>query len=61
MAISSPLIPRIQHSPWARALDGVNLASLVLMAAVTGQLGVTAFVDKYVVLGVGDRDFVISF
>lgn len=51
VAISSPLIPRIQHSPWARGfLDGVNLASLVLMAAVTGQLGVTAFVDKYVVL-----------
>ena len=46
VAISNPLIPRIRHSPWAGALlDGVNVASLGLMAAVTLQLGQAALVD----------------
>jgi chromate transporter len=47
VAISSPLIPRIRQSSWAGAfLDGVNVAALGLMAAVTAQLAQTAFVVK---------------
>jgi chromate transporter len=41
-----PLIPRLRHSPTARAfLDGVTAAALGLMGAVTWQLGRTAIVD----------------
>ncbi|NIO09225.1 MAG: chromate efflux transporter [Deltaproteobacteria bacterium] len=44
--ISSPLIPRIRRSPWVSGfLDGVNVASLGLMAAVTWHLGRSALVD----------------
>ena len=44
--ISSPLIPRIRESAWAGGLlDGVNAASLGLMAAVTWQLGRAAVID----------------
>jgi len=40
VAISNPLIPRIRNSAWVSGLlDGVNVASLGLMAAVTWQLG----------------------
>ena len=40
VAISNPLIPRIRNSAWVSGLlDGVNMASLGLMAAVTWQLG----------------------
>ena len=40
VAVSGPLVPRIRRSPTAGAfLDGVNVASLALMAAVTWQLG----------------------
>ncbi|OGW42553.1 MAG: chromate transporter [Nitrospirae bacterium RBG_16_43_11] len=46
VAISNPLIPRIRHSPRISAfLDGVNIASLGLMAAVTIQLGRASFID----------------
>lgn len=46
VAISGPLIPRLRRSPFAGAvLDGVNAASLALMAVVTVQLGVAALVD----------------
>ena len=46
VAISGPIVPRLQKSPTARAfLDGVNAASLALMAAVTWQLGKAALVD----------------
>jgi chromate transporter len=46
VAISGPLIPRLRRSPAAGAvLDGVNAASLALMAAVALQLGRTAIVD----------------
>ena len=39
VAVSGPLLPRVRRSPGARAaLDGVNVASLALMAAVTIQL-----------------------
>lgn len=43
---SSPLIPRLRRSPWtAGFLDGVNVASLGLMATVTWQLGRAAIMD----------------
>lgn len=46
VAISNPLIPRIRNSPWAGGfLDGVNVASLGLMAAVTWQLGRVSLID----------------
>jgi chromate transporter len=46
VAISNPLIPRLRHSPWTGALlDGVNVASLGLMAAVTWELGRAALTD----------------
>jgi chromate transporter len=40
VALSNPLIPRIRNSAWVSGLlDGVNVASFGLMAAVTWQLG----------------------
>jgi chromate transporter len=46
VALSGPLIPRVRRSKRAGAfLDGVNAASLALMAAVTWQLGRAAIVD----------------
>jgi chromate transporter len=40
VALSNPLIPRMRKSAWVSGLlDGVNVASLGLMAAVTWQLG----------------------
>lgn len=46
VALSGPLIPRVRQSPTARAfLDGVNAASLALMAFVTSQLARAALVD----------------
>jgi len=46
VAISNPLIPRIRNSPWISSLlDGVNAASLGLMAAVTWQLGRASLFD----------------
>jgi chromate transporter len=46
VAISGPLVPRLRRSPIAGAfLDGVNAASLALMAVVTAQLGRAAIVD----------------
>jgi chromate transporter len=46
VAISNPIIPRLRNSPWASGmLDGVNVASLGLMAGVTLQLTQTALVD----------------
>jgi len=46
VAISGPLIPRLRRSRVAGAgLDGVNAASLALMAVVTWQLGRAALVD----------------
>jgi chromate transporter len=46
VAASSPLIPRIHRSKWAGSfLDGVNVASLGLMATVAWQLGRAALVD----------------
>jgi chromate transporter len=46
VAISNPLIPRIRKSTWVSGLlDGVNVASLGLMAAVTLQLGRASLTD----------------
>lgn len=46
VALSSPLLPRLRNSAWAGALlDGVNVAALGLMAAVTVQLAADAIVD----------------
>ncbi|MBV9789001.1 MAG: chromate transporter, partial [Chloroflexi bacterium] len=46
VAITNPWIPRLRSSAWTSALlDGVNVASLALMAAVTAQLGRAALVD----------------
>lgn len=51
VAISAPFLSRIRQSPLASAiLDGVNVASLALMAAVTWYLVRTAFVDSWTVL-----------
>lgn len=46
VALSGPLVPKLRASPAAGAfLDGVNVASLALMAVVTFQLGRAALVD----------------
>ena len=46
VALSGPLIARVRQSPTARSfLDGVNAASLALMALVTWQLARAALVD----------------
>jgi chromate transporter len=46
VAVSQPLIPRLRRSPWTGALlDGVNVASLALMAGVSWQLARAAIVD----------------
>jgi chromate transporter len=46
VALSGPLVPRLRQSPTAAAvLDGVNVASLALMAVVSFQLARAALVD----------------
>ena len=46
VALSGPLVPRLRRSPVAgRVLDGVNVASLALMAVVSWHLGRAALVD----------------
>jgi chromate transporter len=51
VAISGPLVPRLRKSPLVGAfLDGVNVASLALMAVVAWQLGKAALVDWPTVL-----------
>lgn len=50
VAISGPLVPKLRRSPTAGAvLDGVNVASLALMAVVTAQLAHAALVDPLTV------------
>jgi chromate transporter len=47
VALSGPLVPRLRRSATASAvLDGVNVASLALMAIVSWQLGRAALVDR---------------
>jgi chromate transporter len=50
VALSGPLVPHVRRS-WAAGafLDGVNVASLALMAAVAWQLGRAALVDAWTV------------
>src|SRR5574340_468804 len=51
VAISNPLIPKIRNSVWVRGLlDGVNAASLGLMAAVAWVLGRASLTDWVAVL-----------
>jgi chromate transporter len=51
VAISNPLIPRMRKSAWVSGLlDGVNAASLGLMAAVTWQLGRASLTDFLTIL-----------
>jgi chromate transporter len=48
VALSHPLLPRLRGSRGAAAfLDGVNVAAMGLMAAVTWQLGRSAIVDAF--------------
>ncbi|HWQ83235.1 MAG TPA: chromate efflux transporter [Anaerolineales bacterium] len=50
VALSNPLIPRLRSSPWAAGfLDGVILASLGLMAAVTFELAQDAFSGPFAI------------
>jgi chromate transporter len=51
VALSHPLVPRLRRSQWfGSLLDGVNIASLGLMAGVTVQLGGDALVDPLTIL-----------
>ena len=51
VAISNPFIPRLRRSPWAGSLlDGVIIASLSLMAAVSFQLGTASLTDLPAIL-----------
>lgn len=51
VGLSGKLLPRIRQSMWAGAfLDGVNAASLGLMALVTLQLGVSGLRDPFTIL-----------
>lgn len=61
VALSAPLIPKLRASPMAGAfLDGVNVASLALMAVVTWQLGAAALVDGMTIT-MGVITFVLLF
>jgi chromate transporter len=51
VAVSGPLVPRIRKSKPAGAfLDGVNVASLALMAAVSWELGRASLVDTLTIV-----------
>lgn len=61
--LSSPFIPRLRQSKWLSSLlDGVNVAALGLMSAVTFELGRDALVDWVtVVLAIASAVFLIRF
>jgi len=63
VALSGPLVPRIRRSKFAGAfLDGVNVASLALMAVVTWQLGRVALSDwRTVVLAVASATLLFRY
>ncbi len=63
VALSGPLVPRLRASRDAAAfLDGVNVASLALMAVVTAQLGNAALVDApTVALGLAGAVLLVRF
>lgn len=51
VALSGPLVPRLRRSRLAAGvLDGVNVASLALMAVVSWQLGRAALVDPLTIV-----------
>jgi chromate transporter len=59
VAVSAPLLPRLRRSIAAGAfLDGVNVASLALMALVTFRLGRAALVDGPTI-AIGVTSFVV--
>jgi chromate transporter len=46
VAAVNPWIPHLRRSPWtSRFLDGVVVASMGLMAVVSGKLALTALID----------------
>lgn len=48
VALTGPIIPRLRRSPvMSNLLDGLNVASLALMAGVTWQLGRSAIMDIF--------------
>jgi len=63
VAASGPLVPRLRASKVAGAfLDGVNVASLALMAVVTVELGRAAIVDRPTALfGLGAAVLLLRF
>jgi chromate transporter len=63
VALSGPLVPRLRRSTVAgRVLDGVNVASLALMAVVSWHLGRSALVDvPTLVLCVGSAVALVGF
>ncbi len=51
VAITNPWIPKIRNSKWAASfLDGINVAALALMTAVTIELGQASLIDWPTVL-----------
>ena len=51
VAVSGPVVPRLRRSILAAGfLDGVNAASVALIAVVTWQLGLAAFTDKLTIV-----------
>ena len=59
VALSSALVPRIRRSPMAgAALDGVNVASLALMALVTAQLARSVLVVDPVAIAIAGASLV---
>lgn len=51
VGLISPLASKLRQSPWASGfLDGVNAASLGLMAVVTFQLGQAALIDPLTII-----------
>lgn len=63
VALSAPLLPRLRASPiTGTLLDGLNAASLALMAVVTWHLGRGALVDGWtIVLALGAAVLLIRF
>lgn len=54
VGLVNPWVPKLRQSPWARGfLDGVNAASLGLMAGVTYTLGQAALIDWVTVVLAG--------
>ena len=51
VAITNPLLPRLRKSVWAGSLlDGINVASMGLMAGVTWQLGHASLINPLTIV-----------